>query len=210
MIDARTGALLDQRGRDLLDAAKRPADIAGHFAEREIELLWSQGILEVSDGQFNPDQAATAGDIARWLVMVRGMSPYGGYDFGFGGERMASAVAASPSGPYLGAALQAGIILPDELGPDTKPEAAVSRELLALWTARTMGYSAIAQMPNRIDMPFTDRAAIGAKCANAVALLYGLGVLKGDAATSFEPQRAATRGEAAKFLFAVASSAFQR
>jgi hypothetical protein len=210
-IDARTGALLDSRGRDLLDAAKRPADIAGHFAEREIDLLWTRGILEVKDGKFNPNQAATAGEIARWLVMARGMSPYAGYDFRrFGGERMAMAVSASPSAPYLGAALQAGIILPEELGPEAKPEAGVSREMLALWTARAMGYGTIAKMPNRIDMPFADKAAIGAKYANAVALLHGLGIIMGDGATSFEPRRAATRGEAAKFLFAVLSAEFQR
>lgn len=210
-IDARSGALLDYRGRDLADAAKRPTDIAGHFAEREIELLWTRGVLEVQEGKFNPNQAATVGDIARWLVMARGLNPYTKYDFRrFGDERMAKAIAATPTAPYLGAALQAGIILPEELGAELKPDADVSRELLALWTARAMGYSAVTKMPDRIAMPFADQKLVGAKYANAVALLHGLGIIKGDEATSFAPQRAVTRGEAVKFVFAVASAEFQR
>jgi hypothetical protein len=210
-IDARSGALLDYRGRDLADAAKRPTDIAGHFAEREIELLWTRGVLEMQEGKFNPNQAATVGDVARWLVMARGMNPYTKYDFRrFGDERMAKVMAATPTAPYLGAALEAGIILPEELGAEMKPDADVSRELLALWTARALGYSAVAKMPDRIAMPFADQKLVGAKYANAVALLHGLGIIKGDEATSFAPQRAATRGEAVKFVFAVASAEFQR
>ncbi|MEW8979281.1 MAG: hypothetical protein AB2385_12820 [Symbiobacterium sp.] len=50
-IDAFTGAPLDWQGRDLIAATRRPTDIAGHFAEREIELLWSRGVLDLDDGK---------------------------------------------------------------------------------------------------------------------------------------------------------------
>jgi hypothetical protein len=54
-------------------------------------------------------------------------------------------------------------------------------------------------------MPFADQAKIGAKYANAVAILHGMKVIKGDATTNYGPQDLLTRGDAAKVLFAVAS-----
>jgi hypothetical protein len=209
-LDAMTGALLDYQGRDLLEAARRPSDIEGHFAQREIELLWTRGVVELDGGKFSPEQVARVGDVVRWLVLARGMAPYPLYDFrgafrgSAAGDTLAAELAKSPSGPYLGAALQAGIILPEDVLGGLKPDAAVSRQQLALWTARAMGYGAIVRMPNRIELPFADRAAVGAWYANAVGLLSGLGAVKGGPDAMFEPQRAATRGEAAKMIFAVA------
>jgi hypothetical protein len=210
-IDAKTGAPLDFQGRDLLQQGKRPTDIDGNVAEREIELLWVRGILDLKDGKFNPAETATAGELARWLVMARGMQPYMSYDFrgafsgGRGGDGFAAKLENAKESAYFGAALQNGIILPEDFTMDSDPTAPVSRELFALWVTRAMGYGAVARMPNRIAMPFADQAGIGAGYANAVALLHGLSVAKGDEQTKFEPQRKVTRGEAAIFLFAVAS-----
>ncbi|MDB4897231.1 MAG: Propeptide PepSY amd peptidase, partial [Firmicutes bacterium] len=208
-IDAKTGAPLDYQGRDLLQQGKRPTDIDGQPAEREIELLWARGILDLKDGKFNPGQTATAGELARWLVMARGMQPYMSYDFrgNFAGSAAPAAakLESAADSAYFGAALQNGVILPEDFTADSDPAAPVSRELFALWVARAMGYGAVAKMPNHIAMPFADQSKIGAKYANAVALLNGLGVAKGDQQTNFEPQGQVTRGEAAMFLFTVAS-----
>jgi hypothetical protein len=209
-IDAKTGAPLDYQGRNLAEMAKPPVDIQGHFAQREIELLWARGIFDLKDGKFNPDQTVTAGELARWLVLARGMQPYPAYDFrmGMGGgglDMVAAKMEASAAAPYFGAALQNGIILPGDFTADSDPTGPVSRELLALWAVRAMGYGDIASMGNRIAMPFADQSKIGAKYANAVALLHGLQVVSGSETSAFEPQRQSTRGEAAKILFAVAS-----
>lgn len=206
MLDAKTGALYDYSGRDLVEMAKRPVDIEGHAAQREIELLWARGIFELKDGKFNPDQAATAGDLAQWLVMVRGMQPYMAYDYamGFGGERAAAAAnfTASKQAPYLGAALQYGILLPEDFDADADPSEPVSRELFALWAVRALGYGEIAKMENRIAMSFGDKGDIGARYANAAALLNGLKIVRSDL---FRPQANITRAEAAQILLAVAS-----
>ncbi|HYF94567.1 MAG TPA: S-layer homology domain-containing protein [Symbiobacteriaceae bacterium] len=210
MFDAVTGVPYDYSGRDMIEAAKRPVDIEGHAAQREIELLWARGIFELKDGKFNPDATASAAELARWLVLARGMQPYPMYDFamnfklagrGAAGENLA----ASTEAPYFGAALQAGILLPEDFTDDADPNAPVSRELYSLWVSRALGYGDIAKMENRIEMPFTDKDAIGAKYANAVALLYGLKIDRGDAESKFNPGRQVTRGEAAKMLFAVAA-----
>lgn len=207
-IDAKTGVPYDYEGRDLVEAAKRPTDIEGHYAQREIELLWARRIFDLKDGKFNPEQQVSAGELARWLVMAKGMQPYPMYDFRMslaGKGAAADNIANSPAAAYFGAAMQAGIILPEDIVTDADPSAPVTREQYALWVVRALGYGDIAKMEAKIEMPFKDQASIGAKFANAVALLNGLKISTGDAQGNFNPQRLVTRGEAAKLLFAVAS-----
>lgn len=213
MIDARTGVPYDYSGRDLIEAAKRPTDIDGHFAQREIELLWARGIFELKDGKFNPDQTTTAAELARWLVLARGLQPYMAYDFAGNFAPMGKGVAAanlsqSTEAAYFGAALQAGILIPEDFTDDADPNAPVSRELYALWVMRALGYGEIAKMESRIEMPYADKAQIGGKYANSAALLYGLKITRGDAGGKFSPQRSVNRGEAAQWLFAVASKGY--
>ncbi|MDF2631031.1 MAG: S-layer protein [Symbiobacteriaceae bacterium] len=209
-IDAKTGVPYDYEGRDLIEAAKRPTDIDGHYAQREIELLWARRIFDLKDGKFNPEQTISAAEAARWLVMAKGMQPYPMYDFamsfaGAGKGAAAENLSKSEAAAYFGAALQSGILLPEDFAVDADPNAPVTREQYALWTVRALGYGDIAKMEAKIEMPFKDQAAIGAKFANAVALLNGLKISSGDAAGNFNPQAMVTRGEAAKILFAVAS-----
>jgi hypothetical protein len=207
-IDAKTGVPYDYEGRDLIEAAKRPTDIEGHYAQREIELLWARRIFDLKDGKFNPEQTVSAGELARWLVLAKGMQPYPMYDFAMslaGKGAAAQNISASESAAYFGAAMQAGIILPEDIVTDADPNAPVTREQYALWVVRALGYGDIAKMEVKIEMPFKDQAAIGAKFANAVALLNGLKISTGDAEGNFKPQALVTRGEAAKLLFAVAS-----
>lgn len=207
-IDAISGVPLDYQGRDLVEAAKRPIDIAGHFAQREIELLWARGVFELTGGKFNPGESATAADVARWLILSRGLRPLPSYDFsrGLGGNaQFAAKVAAAPaSAPFFGAALQSGIFLAEDFGPDSDPNAPVSREVFALWAVRAMGYGRIAAMQSAIEIPYADKASIGGRYTNAVAILHGLKIVRGDGVT-FAPQRSVTRGEAAKVLFAITS-----
>jgi hypothetical protein len=211
-IDAQTGAPLDHAGRDMVELARRPEDIKGHFAEREIELFWARGIFEVKNGRFHPDEQATGADLARWLVLARGLQPYYGYGFaaamGKGGDRAMEVglkMQLSPSAPYWAAALQAGIIQPEDFTESINPDGPIPREMFALWAVRAMGYGRIARIPNSIAVPFMDAAKVRARFANAVGLLYGLGALQGGPETAFHPDRPITRGEAAKIVFAVAN-----
>lgn len=204
-VDAATGAPLDWNGQDLAAAAQRPTDIAGHFAQREIEILWNRGVIQLADGQFRPDEVASVNDVVRWFVLAKGLRPYVGADFGGlgAGASLAARLQDSAESPYFGAAFQAGIMLPEDFAEGADLEGPVSRELFALWAARAMGYTRVAAMEPRIEMNFADQDQIGEKYANAVALLSGLGILSGDEANQFNPQAPVTRGEAAKILYAV-------
>lgn len=206
-IDAHNGALMDWDGRDLIAAMQYPTDIAGHAAEREIELLWSRGVFDLQDGKFNPDQVVSADELARWIVLARGLRPYTAYAFdtmGRGGAAMEQAKASANSA-YFGAALQSGIILPEDFEAIKDLNGPVTRELFALWAVRAMGYGRIAKMSAAIELSFADEAQVGAKYRNAVALLAGLEVVPGDAESNFRPQESLTRADAAKILFAVTS-----
>ncbi|MFZ5825692.1 MAG: YcdB/YcdC domain-containing protein [Bacillota bacterium] len=208
-IDAKTGAPLDWEGRNLIEAMRYPSDIKGHYAEREIELLWARGVFELQDGKFKPDLVISADELARWIVLTRGMRPYMAYDFAklesAGAGRAALQAKTSANSAYFGAALQSGIILPEELAEIGDINGPVNREIFALWAARAMGYGRIAKMEARIAMNFADKDAVGAKYQNAVALLAGLGVVSGDADGNFGPQKWLTRADAAKILFAVST-----
>lgn len=208
-IDARSGAPLDWEGRNLIEAQRYPSDIKGHAAEREIELLWARGVFDLEDGKFNPNQPVRADELAKWIILSRGLRPFVAYDFkmaarmGAGGA--AEQAAASVNSAYFGAALQNGIILPEELATLQNVRGSVPRELFALWAARAMGYGRVAKMEAKIAMDFIDADQIDAKYQNAVALLSGLGVVSPDFNNRFNPKLSLTRAEAAKILFAVSS-----
>jgi hypothetical protein len=207
-IDAQTGAPLDWSGRNLIEAQRYPSDIKGHYAEREIELLWARGVFDLQDGKFHPNDPVTVDDLARWIVLAGGMRPYVAYDFAkveLAAPRAAALASQSANAAYYGAAFQSGIILPEELEGIGNLYGSVSRELFALWATRAMGYGRIAKMGAQIELPFADKDQIGAKYRNAVAILAGLGIVSGDANYNFHPQQALTRADAAKILFAVSS-----
>lgn len=204
-VDAASGAPLDWEGRDLLAAALEPTDVDGHFAQREIELLWNRGVFELDNGKFHPDELATAEDLARWLVLAKGLRPYASADFGGmgAGDALEANLKRSPQSPYFGAAFKNRIMLPEDFPEDADLQGPVSRELFALWAARAMGYSRITTMAPRIEMSFADADQVGTKYYNAVALLAGFGILSGDEENRINPQAPITRGEAAKVLYAV-------
>lgn len=206
-IDAVTGAALDWQGRELVDS-QSPTDIAGHTAAREIELLWARGIADTRGGRFEPDLQISTGDALRWLTQAttghiyerrQGEPP--------GSSPLEQFIAANPSASYLRAALEAGIIRPEEFPGQVELGAPVSRERFALWAVRALGHERIAAMAVRIPMAFTDAAEVSGPYANAVAILAGLGLVQADADGKFNPKGNLTRGDAARIIYRLAEEA---
>ena len=206
-VDSQTGHALDDQGRDLTRLSTRPTDITGHWAQKEIELLLTRGVMTANDGIFAPGATVTRGEAAQMLILAKGQRPIimqlGGYAFG---DLKAAAGAPAPaSAPYVEAAVRAGIVRTDEEGADFRPDEPITREEAALWTARAIDYGDGVSMDAAISAPFADAPQTGERYRNAVALLAGLGVIKGTPGGSFRPQAQLSRGEAAIFLFAVMS-----
>lgn len=207
-VDGQTGTVLDWEGRDLQSRALPPADIAGHPAGREIELLWFQGVLPTVDGQFQPDHLVSTGEAIRWLTEATQTSFYDIYP---GNRRrlgedsvLGRAIAESPDALYLRSAVEAGIIRETDFDGKVDLAAPVTRERFALWAVRALGHDRVASMAVRIPMDLADGDQVGEGYANAVAILAGLSLLPAGDDGRFQPQAQLTRGAAAQMIYAVA------
>jgi hypothetical protein len=84
---------------------------------------------------------------------------------------------------------------------EANPTMTITREAFARLVVVALGYDRIAEMKNQIWMPFVDQAQIDPGARNAVAVLNGLGVIRGTPEGYFLPRKALTRAEAARILF---------
>ena len=79
---------------------------------------------------------------------------------------------------------------------DFRPADAITREELAVMLLRAMGYGTIAGLAQDLPMPFRDvRTNSG-----YLSMAYALGLISGTSATTFAPDQAATREQAAVIL----------
>ncbi|MFZ5817155.1 MAG: YcdB/YcdC domain-containing protein [Bacillota bacterium] len=207
-VDGRTGLVLDWHGRPVQVGIQPTRDAAGHYAGRELELLWAQGVIEAVGGELKPDSPVAAGEAIRWLVLATQPArccATQGLELAPvlpPGSPLGKALAADP---YLRRALQAGIIQPADFEGEVDLAAPVSRERFALWAVRALGHGRVAAMEVPIPLRFVDGPAVGERYANAVAILSGLSILRGDGQGRFHPREPLTRGAAAKIIYAVAA-----
>lgn len=86
-----------------------------------------------------------------------------------------------------------------------RPDDAITREESAVMLMRAMGYGTIAGLAQELEQPFTDvRTNSG-----YIAMAYHLGVIGGTSDTTFSPDKAATREQAAVMLMRVYDSYLQ-
>lgn len=176
LIEAQTGIFRDVDGTDVLKLRLPPTDVAGHWAEREIKALFERRIVSVESGRFMPEQPMTEAEATAWLARLD-----------YGGPRPLDVKARDA----------AGQIAPGEPNP-TMP---ITREGFVRLVVVALGYEKIAGMPNQIGMAFHDQEQIDPGARNAVAVLNGLGVIRGTPEGYFLPKKSLTRAEAARILF---------
>lgn len=177
LIEAQTGIFRDMDGTDILKFRRPPTDVAGHWAELEIESLFDRRIVTVEDGLFKPDQAMTWAEASAWLDRLN----YGGPRPFIEGET-----------PFGSTGIAVG---------EPNPATPITREAFVQQVVVALGYERIAGMPNEIWMGFHDKEQIEPGARNAVAVLNGLGVIRGTPEGYFLPKKSLTRAEAARILF---------
>ncbi|WP_338818037.1 YcdB/YcdC domain-containing protein [Neomoorella thermoacetica] len=181
MVDARTGQLLDWQGTPL-NQAPRPYhfnDIAGNFAEREINLLGQAGLFGEYGSAFHPDENITAVSLLRAMLMAKN-GVQGNSDLG--------------DDEVLKRAREQGW-----LKEDLQPGASITRETLAKLIIRLLNLDHVARVEGIYRVPYTDAGSLSSDSLGYVALSWGLGILKGNGST-FEPGHQVTRAEAAAAL----------
>ena len=77
-----------------------------------------------------------------------------------------------------------------------RPGDAITREEMAVMLVRALGYGTIAGLAQELPMPFTDVRTN----AGYIAMAYELGLVNGTSATTFSPDRTATREQTAVIL----------
>ncbi|WP_010278981.1 S8 family peptidase [Paenibacillus senegalensis] len=169
------------------------ADIAGHWAEREIKQLTQEGILQgIADNQFAPDRFMTRAQAVAALVrMMDGAGQQSG-----GGKLAFNDVKPDHwAYPYISAATQRALIQGYEDG-SFRPEGLVTRmEMIALLSRAIPLETDEAQGSSRF--PDVSSAYWG---HSLLVSLHEAGVIDGYEDGSFKPDQPATRAEFVSFL----------
>ncbi|SMP67894.1 YcdB/YcdC domain-containing protein [Anoxynatronum buryatiense] len=198
-VDAQDGTQLDYNGRALpqQDSQGFDARISGHWVERTARLLAQQGILDTTS--FDPDEPVTRMDAVKMMVKARGMDYYGPMMEAGGDEKVqfVDVSEADEDYRYLQWAIRYGYI--DNQPQEFQREATITREDLALWMTRFMGYRQLADATHIFQVPYADADTISQKALGAVAINYGLGIINGTG--QFRPQDEATMAETADILY---------
>lgn len=156
----------------------------GHWAEPDLNQLMTAGAYSadlLGAARFAPDVAIATADAAEMLHLIA--------DLPISGDALTSAQE------------QGWIKAGDFAGGKVDPAQQPTREQFALWTARAMGLSMLAENARwYTDPEFSDRDQIGGAFRNAVFVLQREGVLKGNPEGAFRPQDAITRAEAIRIV----------
>ncbi|KYH31201.1 YcdB/YcdC domain-containing protein [Neomoorella mulderi] len=181
MIDARTGQFLDWEGKPIAQQPRpyRFNDIAGNFAEKEINLLGQAGLFGEYGDAFRPDENITVVSMLRAMLMARNGV------WGYKDMKDEEILKRARDEKWLQEDLQAG--------------ATVSRELLAKFLIRFLNLERAARVEGIYKVPYSDAGSLAPGSLGYVALTWGLGILKGNGST-FEPNHTVTRAEAAAAL----------
>ncbi|MFB0842211.1 OmpL47-type beta-barrel domain-containing protein [Paenibacillus oleatilyticus] len=174
-------------------------DIAGHWAEKEIDRLTAKLIVQgMPNGSFNPDAEITRAQFAVLLTHTLGLQPVPPQG------RFKDVAGADWHAGTVEAALEAGLVGGFDDGT-FRPDAPVSREQMAVMIARAMTLSGLksdgyADKPEETLQGFLDREHISSWARDGVARNVKAGVITGFTDTSYAPDRKASRAEAAVMI----------
>ena len=158
------------------------SDLAGSWGKTQAETLASYGIGWLG-GKLEPGKALTQLDLMALMVSTRG------YLADLSQEEAADQV--------YDQAVSMGLITRSQRQADKLVTRAELTRVLLDWG----GYGNAAIIPGILQCSFTDRGDIPAEYYGYAAIAQGLGMVQGDTAGRFLPNRTATRLEAVVMLY---------
>ncbi|MNH97206.1 Endo-1,4-beta-xylanase A precursor [compost metagenome] len=200
--DGVTEVTMKRKGNSiymLVASNKTFADINGHWAKADIELLASKLIVQgTSDSVFDPESVLTRAELTSLLVRSLGLS-----EDKSGAAAFNDVTANDWYAGSVGTAAKAGLLQGFEDGT-FKPEAAITREQLAVLLARSLkltGESSEARDSKEEELlAFDDRGHIADWAQNAVAQMVREGITNGVSEHKFAPTDKVTRAQAVVML----------
>lgn len=195
-LDALSGQWRNTGTGEIIRGNEIPEDIKGHWAEKELTLIYRYNGFEMTDDQHvNPDQYITRGEMVRMLMLSMNGGEF--YYYGKGGTAaFADVKESSRYFSYIQAAADMNLL--DKNRKEFKPEEQVNREELAVLIVKALGYGGLAEYQQIFTLSFTDADRIQAK--GQVAIVSGLGIMNGSN-NQFMPAEKVTRAQAATAFY---------
>lgn len=192
-------------------AVRRAAfqDTTGHWAEREIGIAYSHGIvngLDAAATRFAPGENVTRAEFAAMLARTLGLEP----DAGTAAAQFRDVPRGAWYAGVVGAAWKAGIVK-GTMDRTFTPGAAITRLELAVMVGRALkaqGHQ-LNEPADQVLAGFRDLGDVGMWAREDVALAVQAGVVKGVTPDALAPGRTATRAEAAVMLVRYLEYVFQ-
>lgn len=172
------------------------ADIKDHWAKEDIEKMAAKGIIKgVSDTEFAPDKNITRAEFLTLIIRVLDCEIYN-YTNAY-----PDVAATDWYAGVVQTAKNMSIIDPGMI-PDNnfKPTQPINREEMTSLIARAYEYKARETTPKADISVFKDKDQISKWATSYVAGAYGLKIINGVTATTFEPASHATRAQAATII----------
>ncbi|MHB9146317.1 MAG: S-layer homology domain-containing protein [Symbiobacteriia bacterium] len=171
------------------------SDMAGHWAQAEIETAANLGIVNgYPDGTFKPDRPVSRAEVVKMAVTASGIAPITGVkprDFQDVVDHWVAQLG------YIQAAQQNGIVQATDFpGSNFEPDRLASRQEVALIVNHAL-HRFVADISGTSSVAFTDIAALPDSVRAAIAEDGTAGIFKGYPDGSFGPDRQITRAEAA-------------
>ncbi|WP_270166386.1 S-layer homology domain-containing protein [Paenibacillus sp. SYP-B4298] len=199
-LDAQTGQWRAVDSGEVTSLIKqKAADIAGHWAERELQLMIDYKALDLEDGKVRPNQTVTRGELIKMLVlsMNGGSRNMPMAALSMGQASFKDVAADSSYFVYIEEALANDLI--DKGDGSFNPEGKVDREEMAELIVRALGYNTLADHTDIFNVNFADASKMEKK--GQAAIVTGLGIMSKDSKGNFRPSSEVSRAEASAAFF---------
>ena len=167
------------------------ADIAGHWAEEDIKIMYQKGIITgVTNTIFEPDREVTRAEFATMIVKSLGITS----EISAGFKDVTPGVWYES---YVNAAAQAGLIV--GFSGEFRPDDLITREEMAVILAKAYQYLGKQAVEGGIEK-FSDKDDISDWAYSYVDAVTAAGLIQGITSETFAGKEHATRAQAASVL----------
>ncbi len=166
------------------------SDLDYHWARPDILALADKGAIQAEQGLFYPGKTITRGEIARMLVLAKGIAPQ------YGPSAFYDVRSEDFLHPYIQAAGKAGLFAGFEDG-SFRPNEFITREQMAAVLSRIKNFN--GEEPD-FELTFADSAKIAPWAISVVKYSVSSGLFVGDTQNRFRPKDYCSRAEAAVLI----------
>jgi len=184
----------------ILEYSKTFADLAGHWAKKDVEKMASRHVARgISETQFAPDADVTRAQFAALLIrtlMIDEAAPTGAVFSDVPRDAWYAGAVETAYAHQLVSGMGGGLFVPDEKITREQMAAMITRALKAAGKPVILTQAQITE----VLKAYADRAGVSPWATRAMAEAISTGIVKGRTATTLVPKGTATRAEAVVML----------